>query len=45
MEELFPWLAECYALVDFSGMRSFPHDHIIDMEGTFPFSMDMGIQL
>jgi len=35
-------LAKCYAPIDFSGMKSFPHDHIIDMEGVFPLFYGYG---
>jgi hypothetical protein len=30
--DLPPWLEEFYALVDFSGMRGFPHNHIYGSE-------------
>jgi len=35
MEKLPPWLAYCYAPVEFLGMKSFPHDHIGPL-GEFP---------
>jgi hypothetical protein len=42
MEELPSRLAERYAPIDFSGMKSFPCDHIIDMEGDFPLFYGYG---
>jgi hypothetical protein len=32
MEDLPPWLEECYTSIEFSGMNNFPHDHIYGSE-------------